>query len=104
VNHGSLHGRYGREAKAHALDLLRRGWVDLLSSDFHGRANLRTYVDATRAWFAELDAEDTFMALASRNPLRVFRDEEPMPVSPLDVPRSALDRIRSFLHKTGGTR
>ena len=44
VNHGSFVGRYGPEARAVASELLARGWVDILSSDFHARAKLKIHL------------------------------------------------------------
>jgi protein-tyrosine phosphatase len=104
VNHGSLHGRYGREARARALELLRRGWVDLLASDFHGRSHLLPYVAESRAWFTERGAEGIFEALAGSNPRRVLADEDPRPVTPLDLPRGMVERIRTFLNMDGPSR
>ncbi len=101
VNHGSLHGRYGKEARARALALLREGWVDLMASDFHGRAHLSTYVEETRNWFQRHDAEGIFQELTTVNPGRILNDEMPMPVPPLDVPLGPLERIRSFLNLDG---
>ncbi len=103
VNHGSLHGRYGPEARDRAVALLERGWVDLLSSDFHARPHLEPYVDESRAWFDALDATATFEALTAGNPRRLLDGEGIMPVAPLDVPRGPIERIRS-LFGLGGPR
>lgn len=97
VNHGSLHGRYGSEARDRAVSLLEHGWVDLLSSDFHARAHLEPYVEESRAWFDAQGALETFEALTAGNPRRVLDDGGAMPVAPLEVHRGPLARIRSLL-------
>lgn len=100
VNHGALHGRYGREARQRALTLLERGWVDLMSSDFHGRAHLQPYVAETRAWFDERGQVSTFEALTAGNPRRLLRDEPTMPVAPLELKRGPLERLRDLIPRT----
>lgn len=96
VNHGSLHGRYGKEARSRALELLRQGWVDLMASDFHGRSHLETWLDETVAWFAEQGEGDTFRTLVTTNPRRVITDQDPVPVPPMELPRGTIERIRSL--------
>lgn len=97
VNHGSLHGRYGKDARARAYELLRQGWADLMASDFHGRSHLETWIGETDTWFAERGAEDIFHTLASVNPGRIVDDQDPVPVPPMDLPRGPIDRLRSLL-------
>lgn len=102
VNHGSLHGRYGKEIRERALELLRRGWVDVLASDFHGRSHLRPYVDETREWFQSRDWEALFQDLTAGNPRRILQSAEPAPIPPLDIGVGPLERLRSLLHLPGG--
>jgi protein-tyrosine phosphatase len=103
VNHGSFHGRYGRDARDRAVTLLRRGWVDLLASDFHARAHLEPYVRETRDWFESREQSAAFDALCAGNPRRIVQDEEIMPVSPLELPRSPVDRLRSLFRMKGAS-
>ncbi len=83
VNYGSLVGRYGSEARTFAHRLLRRGWVDYMSSDFHGRPNLKLYKREARERLDELGGDEQIALLAGTNPRRVFQDEEPLSVPPL---------------------
>jgi protein-tyrosine phosphatase len=101
VNHGSLHGRYGREAKDRAVTLLRHGWVDCLASDFHARAHLEPYVAETRAWFAARGEAAVFLNLTEGNPRRIIQDQAPVPVPPLDLARGPIERLKSFLRQKG---
>lgn len=96
VNHGSLVGRYGRDARRRAFRLLERGWVDYLSSDFHGRPNLELYLGRARDAMAEQGGEEQFGLLARANPGRLLRDEDPLPVPPLELERGFWDRIKEL--------
>jgi protein-tyrosine phosphatase len=83
VNHGSLVGRYGNEARRCAELLLARGWVDALATDFHGRPRLPLYLDAAERWFRERGAEGAWSALAVVNPTRILAGEALEPVPPV---------------------
>lgn len=103
VNHGSLHGRYGREALERAMILLEQGWADLLASDFHGRAHLEPYVVETRQWFERRRLGAAFGDLTAGNPHRMMNDEMPMSLPPLEVRTGALDRLKSLLNLKGSS-
>lgn len=103
VNHGSLHGRYGKEIRERALELLRRGWVDVLASDFHGRSHLRPYVDETREWFQSRERDALFQDLTEGNPRRMLQSAEPAPIPPLEIGVGPLKRLRSLFHLSGGS-
>ena len=98
MNYGSLMGRYGPEARTLAFRLLRRGWVDYLSSDFHGRAHLKIYRREAVEKLGELGAEEQIALLSVTNPQRVFRDEEPLPVPPLLARPTLWSRVREALN------
>ncbi len=83
VNYGSLVGRYGDTPRERALALLERGWVDLFSSDFHGRSHLSIYINRAREAMELLEAEEQFHQLAATNPGRILRGEDPLPALPL---------------------
>lgn len=100
MNHGSLLGRYGSEARSVAHRLLEEGWVDCLSSDFHGRPHLEVYLDRSAQLFLERDAADVFELLAATNPSRIMDGEAPLEVPPIKPNRRLMARIRGFL---GGT-
>jgi protein-tyrosine phosphatase len=97
VNHGSLVGRYGREAELLAYRLLRQGWVDYLASDFHGHARLKIY--QTEAWeeLVELEAEEAAELLCRTNPSRLLDDLEPLPVPSLPPDPRFFRRLRRML-------
>ena len=97
VNYGSLVGRYGPEARALAFRLLRRGWADYLSTDFHGRPHLKLYYREGVEVLAELGGHEQISLLSVTNPQRVFRDEEPFPVPPLPGERTLWSRLRGLL-------
>ncbi len=98
VNYGSLAGRYGSEARAFAFRLLRRGWVDYFSSDFHGRPERRIYRREAAQRLEELGASDTFARLSGTNPSRVFTDEEPLPVPVLPAERGFWAKVKEILN------
>ena len=97
INNGSLEGRYGKEARAAAVELVRRGWADCLSTDFHARSHLKLYVKEARAWFEEFDGAEQFYLLAATNPRRILAGEETLPVTPLRVERGFWTRVRGML-------
>jgi len=98
VNYGSLEGRYGNEARKTAMRLLRKGWVDYFSSDFHGREHLKLYVGEVWSRLEEMGASEQLSLLCRTNPARVFRDKEPLPVPLLPPERGFWARIRGILH------
>jgi protein-tyrosine phosphatase len=101
VNHGSLAGRYGPEAQTLAERLLARGWVDALTTDFHGRPRLSLYIDESRSWFEARDALDSWRLLTADNPARIARGEAPIEVVAIRRPEGFADRVRRVL---GGRR
>ena len=94
VNYGSLVGRYGPAARAHALTLLERGWVDCFSTDFHGRAHLRLYIRECRELFMKMGRMEAWELLTSINPARIRRGEAPEAVPPVSIPMGVVERIR----------
>lgn len=97
VNYGSLMGRYGPEARTLAFRLLRRGWVDYLGTDFHGRPHLKLFHREAVQLLNEMGGEEQIALLTVTNPQRVFRDEEPLPVPPLVGDRTLWARLRGLL-------
>lgn len=97
VNHGSLLGRYGPHARAVAVRLLELGWVDCLSSDFHGRPHLELYLEQVEAWFQRKDATEAFHLLAAVNPKRIMDDEHPLEVPAVQQDRRLWARLRGIL-------
>jgi len=97
VNYGSLVGRYGGDARAFALRLMRRGWADYLASDYHGRPDRELY--HAEAWdrLEALDGDEALVQMCLTNPARVFRDEEPVPVPMLPAERGFWAKVRGIL-------
>ncbi|MFH1764438.1 MAG: CpsB/CapC family capsule biosynthesis tyrosine phosphatase [Gemmatimonadota bacterium] len=102
VNHGSVLGKYGDLPRRRAVTLLERGWVDLMASDFHGRAHLSPSVREAQEVFLEWGGRDRFDLLARVNPARILRGEDPMQVIPLTVKKRAWQRLRETFQPNGG--
>ena len=98
VNYGSLEGRYGSEARLFAFRLLRRGWADYLSSDFHGRPDKKIYKDEAAALLDDLGGSEAMVHLGLTNPARIFREELPLPVPPLPAERGFWARVKKALN------
>lgn len=81
VNGASLIGKYGADAQRSAWALLRRGWVDYLSSDYHARGRLHV-ASASGALAAAGGAEQARLLLEV-NPARLLEGLAPLPVPPL---------------------
>lgn len=96
VNHGSLVGRYGPEARRRAILLLRRGWVDLLATDFHGRSHLRLYVREAEAALREAGGGEQWRMLTSLNPARIVQGGTPLPVPPLSLEGGLWRRMKTL--------
>lgn len=90
VNGASLIGRYGGNAQTTAWRLLKRGWVDYLSSDYHARG--RVAVREARARLEEKGGAAQATLLMETNPARLLAGEAPEPVPPLLAPRKPLWR------------
>lgn len=88
VNGGSLLGRYGPEARKAAFELLQRGWVDYLCSDYHARGS--ALVADYRALLERNDAGEQAHTLMETNPERMLEGRMPLPVQPLRPKRPAL--------------
>jgi protein-tyrosine phosphatase len=97
VNYGSLVDRYGPEARSLAFRLLRHGWVDYLSTDFHGRPHLKLYRREAVELLTEMGGDEQITLLSMTNPQRLFRDEEPLPVPPLLGDRTVWAKLRGLL-------
>lgn len=95
VNGGSLLGRHGRTAKTIAWRLLRRGWADYLSSDYHARG--RCSIADVRTRIAEIGGEEQATLLMEVNPERLLRN-----LPPEAVPAVPPSRWRRFLRPGDG--
>lgn len=95
VNSGSLLGHYGEGPRRAALELLRLGWVDFLSSDYHGRG--KPALEACRRRLLEMGGEEQMTLLTDANPRRLLDGLAPEPVPPLLLRPTLWGRIRSWL-------
>ena len=101
VNYGSLVGAYGAEARRTALELLARGWVECLATDFHGRAGLRLFISEARDHFRTADGEpgpetEAWHLLTRSNPGRIVEGEAPVPVPPVGRGETLWGRLTSL--------
>ncbi|MSR36068.1 MAG: hypothetical protein EXR95_05405 [Gemmatimonadetes bacterium] len=97
VNYGSLVGRYGPEARSLAFRLIRRGWAEFLSTDFHARPHLKLFRREAVEALTEMGADEQINLMSVTNPQRVFRDEEPLPVPPMAGDRTVWSKLRGLL-------
>jgi protein-tyrosine phosphatase len=88
VNAGSLLGRYGDRAKLLAWSLLKRGWVDYLSSDYHARG--RCASAEARAALERAGAGEQARLLMETNPARLLSDQAPLRVPEVARTRPSL--------------
>lgn len=91
MNGPSLIGRYGAEARNMAIFLLKRGWADYISSDYHARGETR--IAEYRQVLSRMGADAQAEVLMRTNPARLLNNEPPVPVPPLPVRRRLWDRI-----------
>ena len=80
VNGGSFLGRYGADAQRRAWALLKHGWADYLSSDYHARG--RCPVAECRALLEQRGAARQAELLMDENPARLLRGQAPVEVPP----------------------
>jgi protein-tyrosine phosphatase len=93
VNYGSLVGRYGAAPRKRAFKFLERGWVDLFSTDFHGRPDLPFYLDEAEEALGMLGGQEQFEILARWNPARVLEGGDLLPAPPLTARRGLRERV-----------
>ncbi|HEX9106596.1 MAG TPA: CpsB/CapC family capsule biosynthesis tyrosine phosphatase, partial [Longimicrobiales bacterium] len=88
VNGPSLLGKYGDGPRRLALELLERGLVDCLASDYHARS--RPLVADYRAYLMEHGAEEQAALLMDVNPARAAAGERLIPIGPVRLRRPGL--------------
>lgn len=95
VNCGSVLGVYGERARRAALELLGRGWVDFLCSDYHGHGEPAT-AECCRV-LREMGGAEQVELLTEVNPQRLLDGLAPEPVAPLRLRPTLWGRVRSWL-------
>lgn len=96
VNGGSLLGRYGVVVRKTALELLRRGWADYLSSDYHARG--ASLVAACERLLERRAGHEQALTLMRTNPARMLEGEAPLPVAPLRSRRTVWSRVAAVFN------
>jgi protein-tyrosine phosphatase len=91
VNAGSLLGRYGADAQGRAWRLVRLGWADYLSSDYHARGRLA--LAGARDALASRGGHEQAALLLETNAARLLAGEPPLPVPPLAPPAPLWKRL-----------
>lgn len=94
VNGGSLLGRYGPEARKAAFELLRRGLVDYICSDYHARG--APLVAQYQALLESRGGIEQAHTLMQTNPARILSGQAPIPVAPLQTDSSLWGRVTSI--------
>jgi protein-tyrosine phosphatase len=77
-----------------AREMLAAGLIDILASDNHG--DHRSLAMA-REWLVEHGGEEQVELLTNRNAALVLRDDDPLPVPPLQP--GFLDRVKRLFHR-----
>jgi protein-tyrosine phosphatase len=85
VNAGSLLGKYGPAARKVARELLARGWVDVVASDYHARGAppIAPFVE----WMDGAGGAEQRVRLTVENPALILQGEDVLPVDPLPEKR-----------------
>lgn len=91
VNSGSILGKYGKTAQAHAWSLFEQGMVDFVSSDYHTRG--RVTLKECREALIQRGGEEQSKLLMEDNGARLLRDEEPLTVPPLPPERKFWQKL-----------
>ena len=88
VNGGSLLGRYGPGPRRVAFELLERGWVDYVCSDYHARGP--ALVAEYRALLECNEAMEQAYNLMEANPTRLLDGVRPLPTAPVRAKKPTL--------------
>src|SRR5262249_53156633 len=100
VNAGPLMAPAGSAQRAVAEMVLRKGWVDLVASDYHARGdyNVRAAYDRLTA----LGFESQARLLLSENPGRISVGRDPVAVGVVDLPVEKEPQAPSFWKRLFG--
>jgi len=100
VNYGSLVGRYGDAPRKRAWTFLERGWVDLFSTDFHGRPHLPLLIHEAEEALGRFGGDEQFELLARLNPARALEGQELLPVPALAGRRGLREKVLGIIRGT----
>lgn len=87
-NIGSFSGQFGNWARRAAIDLTKRGLVDLVGSDAHSIERRNTNMGAGLEVLRSLVSVEDFQRITHDNPLRILQNEE-LELPPMADLRSA---------------
>jgi protein-tyrosine phosphatase len=96
VNAGSLAGGFGKDAHTTAVELVRRGWADMIGSDYHARKNRPLLVRQVWEQMLRWGGEEQARLMLSVNPGRVIDGEPLAEVPPLESAGSWWHRVRQL--------
>jgi hypothetical protein len=91
LNGGSLLGLYGPDVRRAAFELLGRGWVDYICSDYHARGS--TQVAKYRALLEAAGGAEHVQVLMQTNPSRMLDGLSPLPVAGLQMKPTLWGRV-----------
>jgi protein-tyrosine phosphatase len=91
MNGGSLLGLYGPDVRRAAFELLGRGWVDYICSDYHARGS--TQVAKYRALLEAAGGAEHVQVLMQTNPSRMLDGLSPLPVAGLQMKPTLWGRV-----------
>ena len=91
LNGASLLGLYGPNVRKAAFELLGRGWVDYICSDYHARGSAQ--VAQYRALLEASDGAEQAQILMQTNPSRLLDGLSPLPVAGLPTKPTLWNRV-----------
>lgn len=94
VNAGSLSGGFGSGASKTVREMLNRGWVDLIGSDFHARPGRPLKMRDAFEQLVRAGGAEQAELLLSVNPGRAMDGEPLEPVPPLAIGGGVVARAR----------
>ena len=82
VNRGSIVGRFGEEAEAMALELVRRGFATAVASDAHAPQMRTPWMEDVWNYLRREIAPAAAACLLWENPRRILKNQQPLPLEP----------------------
>lgn len=99
INAGSLMGGFGSGALVTVREMLRRGWVDMIGSDYHARPGRPLLLREGYERLFEWGGEEQAQLLFSINPGRVMDGQDALPVPTLPLGDGLWGRIRNMFSR-----
>jgi protein-tyrosine phosphatase len=81
VTAGSLLGRFGKTAEAHAHQMLEKNWVHFIATDAHNLESRPPIMSKAYEWLRKNHGEETAERLCEKNPRAAYFGEQ-MPAQP----------------------